>query len=175
MLFDDLEDVFVISKEYHPGEVKNKNKLPNALIEKLVLYSSDIGDTICDLFLGNFTTAYVGLQLSRRVVGFELNSAIFNYHLPLVEKIEFGCKINELKKVEVIVPRRAGQPITDSERWMILWRFDHMRDSGMTKKQALIELEAEFGRGHFGLINIIKERKIPLTLYCLLDVDIETT
>ena len=171
LLFDDLEDVFVISKEYHPGEKKNKNKLPNALIEKLVLYSSDVGDTVCDLFLGNFTTAYVSLQLSRRVIGFELNTAIFNHHLPLIQGIEFGCGLNELKKVEVMIPKKAGKPITADDRWMILWRFDCLRASGMTKKKALLELEAEFGRGHFGLINIIKERKTPPLAFVLLAID----
>jgi site-specific DNA-methyltransferase (adenine-specific) len=61
--YQDLEDVFIINKEYSPNKIKNQNKLPNALIEKLILYSSNIGDTVCDFFMGNFTTAMVAKKL----------------------------------------------------------------------------------------------------------------
>ena len=64
-LYQDLEDVFVINKEYKPakhGVIKNINKLPDALVEKLIMYSSNPGDMVCDFFMGNFTTAYNALR-----------------------------------------------------------------------------------------------------------------
>lgn len=76
-LYRDLEDVWIINKEYHPGKVKNKNKLPDALVEKMIAYSSDEGDIICDFFLGNFTTANVALRMGRVPMGFELNKEAF--------------------------------------------------------------------------------------------------
>lgn len=95
-LHADMEDVFVINKEYHPGRVKNKNKLPDELIRKLIQYSSDPGDLVCDFFMGNFTTAYQALALGRRVIGFELNQIAFNHHLPLIGQVGFGCELEAI-------------------------------------------------------------------------------
>jgi site-specific DNA-methyltransferase (adenine-specific) len=79
-LYRDLEDVWVIPRENHPGRMKNKNKLPDALVRKMVQYSSRTDDVVCDLFLGNFTTAYVASDLGRRVWGFEVNQEAFRHH-----------------------------------------------------------------------------------------------
>lgn len=79
-LYRDLEDVFVIQKDYSPGKKKNMNKLPEELIRKLVLYSSNKNDLVCDFFMGNFTTAYVALKLGRRVCGYEANKNSYDYH-----------------------------------------------------------------------------------------------
>ncbi len=83
-LNSDLEDVFIIHRENHTCNLRNSNKLPKLLIEKLIQYSSNPGDTIVDLFLGNFTTAYVGTQLDRRVIGFEINPSAFEYHVEIL-------------------------------------------------------------------------------------------
>ena len=39
-----LEDVWHINKEYRRGKTKNQNKLPEALVEKMLLHSSNMGD-----------------------------------------------------------------------------------------------------------------------------------
>ena len=57
LVYKDMEDVWLIKKEYKPGQTKNKNQLPEALLEKIILYSSKPGDVVCDLFLGGFSTA----------------------------------------------------------------------------------------------------------------------
>jgi site-specific DNA-methyltransferase (adenine-specific) len=75
--YKDLEDVWTIPKEFQRGKKKNINKLPGALVRKIIEYSSLPGDTVCDFFMGNFTTARVALQLSRNVLGFELNEIAF--------------------------------------------------------------------------------------------------
>jgi len=81
MRYRDLEDVWTINRENRPGELKNVNKLPEALIEKMILYSSNAGDVVCDFFLGNFTSAVVAKRLERIPAGFELNSIAFDYHI----------------------------------------------------------------------------------------------
>jgi len=67
------EDVWEIKREYLPGEKKNSTKLPDKLVEKILLYSSKEGDVILDPFLGNGTTAAACLKLKRRYIGFEIN------------------------------------------------------------------------------------------------------
>jgi site-specific DNA-methyltransferase (adenine-specific) len=79
-LYRDLEDVWVINKEYQPGQVKNKNKLPDELVAKMIDYSSDPKDIICDFFMGNFTTAYVSLKMGRTPIGFEINPESYKLH-----------------------------------------------------------------------------------------------
>tara|TARA_Y100000310_G_C20698933_1_gene827877 strand:- start:6143 stop:6910 length:768 start_codon:yes stop_codon:yes gene_type:complete len=85
LLYRDLEDVWVIKKEYAKGKMKNKNKLPEALVRKMVQYSSNEGDIVCDFFMGNFTTAFASLKSGRIPVGFEKNKEAFEYHMPLMK------------------------------------------------------------------------------------------
>ncbi|MHA1774225.1 MAG: DNA-methyltransferase [Candidatus Heimdallarchaeota archaeon] len=67
------EDVWEIKREYLPGEKKNSTKLPDKLVEKILLYSSKEGDLVLDPFLGNGTTAAACLKLNRHYIGFEIN------------------------------------------------------------------------------------------------------
>ena len=67
------EDVWEIKRDYKPGQKKNSTKLPDALVEKIILYSSQLGDIILDPFMGNGTTATAAIKLKRKYVGFEIN------------------------------------------------------------------------------------------------------
>ncbi len=87
-LYNDLENVWCIKRENKRGVRKNANKLPEALVEKMVAYSSAPGAVIGDFFLGNFTTARVARRLGRVIVGFEANPTAFDYFAP-----EFGCGV----------------------------------------------------------------------------------
>jgi site-specific DNA-methyltransferase (adenine-specific) len=78
--YRDREDVWTINREYYPGRLKNSNKLPDELVRKMIQYSSDPGDVVCDFFMGNFTTAYVGLAENRHVRGFEINKNAYDLH-----------------------------------------------------------------------------------------------
>jgi len=53
----DREDVWIINREYKPAKKKNKNELPTELLIKMISYSSNINDIVCDFFLGSFSTA----------------------------------------------------------------------------------------------------------------------
>jgi site-specific DNA-methyltransferase (adenine-specific) len=46
--YADMEDVWIINKEYQSSGMKNMNKLPSKLVEKIINYSSDKNDMVCD-------------------------------------------------------------------------------------------------------------------------------
>ena len=75
-----FESVWNIKREFH-REKKNANKLPERLIERMLILSSRKGDVVCDFFIGNFTTARVALQCGREPVGFELNRESYDHHM----------------------------------------------------------------------------------------------
>ena len=70
--YRDKEDVWDIKREYWSGDQKTPTKLPSALIEKLLLYSSRKNDTVLDPFLGSGQVAVVSKSLGRRFLGFEI-------------------------------------------------------------------------------------------------------
>lgn len=80
--YRDREDVFYIKKEYKTNEIHYTNQLPTELLSKLILYSSNEGDLICDMFLGSFSTAKVATMLGRRTVGFEISPETFETFKP---------------------------------------------------------------------------------------------
>jgi site-specific DNA-methyltransferase (adenine-specific) len=154
-LYNDLEDVWVINKEYRPGEIKNVNKLPNKLVEKMIQYSSNEGDIVCDFFMGNFTTADCALRLGRKVKGFELNKESYNYFLPKLDEINFGYDI--IKKDTQNPYFNQGKPLTDKEIENIKSRYEELIKIYKTKKATIETLTHEFGRGKFSLQNIINK------------------
>ena len=83
--YQDREDVWLINREYKPGKIKNKNELPTALLRKLILYSSNEGDLVCDFFLGSFSTAKVALALNRNATGFETNQTAFTHQSKIMQ------------------------------------------------------------------------------------------
>lgn len=83
--YQDREDVWMVPKEFKRECTKNKNELPYQLLSKIVQYSSNEGDFICDFFLGGFSTVTVAMELKRKVCGFEKN------------EITFSCRMSEKK------------------------------------------------------------------------------
>lgn len=75
--YADMQSVWHINKENHRGRKKNSNKLPEALVEKMIRYSSNEEDTVADFFMGNFTILSVCQKLNRKFVGIELNPEAF--------------------------------------------------------------------------------------------------
>lgn len=155
LLNKDLEDVFTINKEYNKGEFKNQNKLPNELINKLIMYSSNEGDLVSDFFLGNFTTAYCSKGLNRNFVGFEVNKDSYDYHKDKLQEFKEGSFMKE--PPEVVIPENKGKKITAEEIEKIYNRFDELTGKIKTKKEIIEILREEFGRGKFSIINILKK------------------
>lgn len=70
----DMMDVWRVKKVAgKKGEKKNLNRLPDELVRKMIIYSSNPGDVVADLFMGNFTTAKVAIEEGRSVMGSEKN------------------------------------------------------------------------------------------------------
>lgn len=155
--YQDMEDVWYIKKEYSQKQNKNINKLPNALVEKIIRYSSTYDDVICDLFLGNFTTAIVGLSIGRQIVGCEINPTIFQEQMPKVETIVFPIKENTPQPKESKAPKNTGQKITTEEASTIKKRYNELQLKYKTKKECVALLQKEFERGYFSIINILKK------------------
>lgn len=155
MNYQDLEDVWTINKEFAQGQKKNKNKLPNALIEKIILYSSNKDDIVCDFFQGNFTTAYCSIKLGRMPIGFELNKEAYDYNMSLISNLEFGFGLSHLKEVIVNNPDNQGKAITSEERDSIVQEYINLVDEGILKKDILKLLCAKYKRGKFSIINIV--------------------
>ena len=54
---------------------------PEALLERVILASSNEGEIVLDPFSGSFTTASVALKLKRKAIGIELNEPFFKIGL----------------------------------------------------------------------------------------------
>jgi len=72
--YADMEDVWVINREYLPKKMKNVNKLPVKLIRKIMRYSLPPDGVVLDPFLGNGTTHQAAiLEGAKKSIGFEIN------------------------------------------------------------------------------------------------------
>lgn len=156
--YKDREDVWVINKEFHPNKKKNKNKLPNKLIEKIIMYSSNEGDIVCDFFQGNFTSASCSIELGRIPIGFEMNKESYDYNMRIIKNLEFGSKLSELRTPIVDLPKNQGKKITEEERFEIIKEYNRLsEDSSLTKKNKIASLCEKFARGKFSIINILEK------------------
>ncbi|MEM1606655.1 MAG: site-specific DNA-methyltransferase [Candidatus Bathyarchaeia archaeon] len=70
------EDVWIIKRPYHRGEETAGNELPDELVERCIMTSSNPGDLVVDPVLGSGTTMRVCLKLNRRCLGIEINSRL---------------------------------------------------------------------------------------------------
>jgi site-specific DNA-methyltransferase (adenine-specific) len=157
MLYADLEDVWIINREYKPGKVKNKNELPFELLAKIIQYCSREGDVVCDFFLGSFSTAKVARGLNRVPVGFEINGNAFEYQVSRVEEIEPGSMLGRVKTGMNDDPENKGKSWLPEEVERLMIRFEGLVGAGMTRQAAIAELCGEFGRGRFSISNVIKK------------------
>ena len=157
--YRDREDVWTINKEFKPGQVKNKNELPKALLAKMILYSSNRDDMVCDFFLGGFSTARTALGLGRRACGFELNKQAFDYQVRQIQDIEYGELLDTLREVPQNRLTNKGKRLTGDEREKILASYDELIKTGCTKKSAIDRISGEFGRGYWSIMNILDRRR----------------
>jgi site-specific DNA-methyltransferase (adenine-specific) len=157
-LYRDMEDVWVINREYKPGEIKNKNVLPEQLVLKVLQYCSSPGDLVCDLFLGSFAIARIAKGMWRSCIGFELNKAIFDIGEKDVEAMVAGdlLKLYPSPAAQP-TPVNHGKPWTDADLVKLESLYDSLRDSGMTKAKATANLCRLFGRGRFSVTKALKK------------------
>jgi site-specific DNA-methyltransferase (adenine-specific) len=153
--YRDREDVWSINKEYKPGREKNKNELPAALLMKMMLYSSDEGDVVCDPFMGGFSTARVAIGLNRRFTGFEISERIFSKKLDEMGSVVPGGLLKDVRRPKGEAPPNQRKKWSDAERKDLARRYRRMRRDGRSKNEAMKELSKEFGRGRFAILNAL--------------------
>jgi site-specific DNA-methyltransferase (adenine-specific) len=155
--YQDREDVWYINREYKPGEIRNKNELPTELITKIIQYSSNEGDLVCDFFLGGFNTAKVATGLNRRIIGFELNKNSFNHHVKEMALIKPGYLLLNIRRGVDSSPANQRKRWTDSERKKLKKRYSEIYKKVKHKRETIRLLETEFGRGYFSILNQIEK------------------
>ena len=153
--YQDREDVWYIPKEYKPGQIKNKNELPTQLLVKMIQYSSNENDLVCDFFLGSFSTAKVAIGLNRRATGFEKNEISYNYQNPLMANIEIGNLLKNLRQPPENALFNQGKKLETEEINEILQQYKTYKNEGKTKKDSITLLTAKTGRGYWSLLKII--------------------
>jgi site-specific DNA-methyltransferase (adenine-specific) len=149
------EDVWIINREYKPGEIKNKNELPFELLKKMILYSSNTGDLICDFFLGSFSTAKVALGLGRDVCGFELNKKAFDYQMEQIKKIKKGELLNTLRKVPENKFKRKINDLTDLELSEVRRICMKKITEGHTKKNIVNSISEKYNLGTWSVLKFL--------------------
>lgn len=153
----DREDVWIINREYKPGQAKNKNELPTKLLIKMIQYSSNEGDLVCDFFLGGFSTAKVAIGLNRRATGFEISRQMFDAKSKEIETFNPGNLISDLRKPTVSTLENFGNAWTDDEIHRLKEGFLQLAARGMTKKEIVAQLGESHGRGRFAIVNALKK------------------
>ena len=92
MHYEDKEDVWTIKREYWNGDQKTPTKLPAELIKKILMYSSEAGDVVLDLFLGSGQVAVVSKMLNRQYLGFEIVRKYYEFARERLEKDIYRIK-----------------------------------------------------------------------------------
>ncbi|MBP2146010.1 site-specific DNA-methyltransferase (adenine-specific) [Methanofollis sp. W23] len=157
--YRDREDVWVINREYKPGQVKNKNELPTALLTRMIQYSSNADDVICDFFMGGFSTARVATGLGRKFVGFEVSETIFENGVHDLQAVTPGFLLSSLRTPVLGTPKNQRKRWTADERRRLDRQYEELRNKGTTRKRSIEILQEEFGRGRWAIERALKERK----------------
>jgi site-specific DNA-methyltransferase (adenine-specific) len=153
----DREDVWIINREYKPGQIKNKNELPFKLLTKMIQYSSNEGDLVGDFFFGGFSTAKVAIGLNRRAIGFEISNLMYDTKIKEMETITPGYLLPTLRTPIIKEIENLGQPWTNEDYAKLADRYNALIGSGKSKKDVIAELCEEFGRGRFSIAKALEK------------------
>jgi site-specific DNA-methyltransferase (adenine-specific) len=147
--YRDREDVWLINREYKPRKAKNKNELPSALLQKIIAYSSNEGDLVCDFFMGGGSTAAAAIGMNRRFAGFEISSAAFDACVAKLQKLRGGALLKDAPSPHVVANR--GKSWTGAELDELRARYNALRSTGAGKRDAVVALSREFKRGAWAI------------------------
>lgn len=87
-------DVWMIGRNYQPGQLKNGTKLPEKVVMNCIDFASRPGYLVLDPFMGNGTTACVAKGSYRHYLGFEINIGMQR----VIEANVNSVKVGELYK-----------------------------------------------------------------------------
>ena len=120
--YKDRLSVQALKREYKPQQIKNKNQLPESMIDKFILYSSNRGEMVMDPFAGSFSTGRSALRYGRHFIGFEKNPHAVLTFAPSLNSIKVVSKPRAIKPSTALVERR--QKMRES------WKAKRLRDKG---------------------------------------------
>lgn len=160
--YQDREDVWDMNREYKRKRTKNKNELPLELLVKMIQYSSDPGDTVCDMFMGGFSTAKAAIGLDRRFVGFEISKQIFSTRLKDVEGLKPGYLQDGLRTPMCVQIRNQGKSWTEAELSHMRERFLQLKANRVKKYKIIPALCEEFGRGRWAIEKALKKNGLGM-------------
>jgi site-specific DNA-methyltransferase (adenine-specific) len=152
--YRDREDVWTIAREYKPGRKKNKNELPQALLQKMIAYSSNPGDLVCDFFMGGGSTGAVALAMNRRFAGFEISKTVYAAAAQRILSAVPGSLLEPAIEPHVVPNRGKTWSEDESERLQQRYRDLHM--SGATQTAIVQVLSREFARGAWAIRKRLK-------------------
>ena len=153
--YQDREDVWIINREYKPGQIKNKNELPTELLTRIIQYSSNENDVVCDFFLGSFSTAKVAKGLNRKAVGFELSKAAYTHQMKSIAGLEKGYLLGKIRKPPSNIYFSRSKPLSDDEKQAIVEEYRDLRYRGQNKKMSIDTLSLKFGRGYWSILRLV--------------------
>lgn len=154
--YRDREDVWLINREYKPGQTKNMNELPLELLVKMLQYSSNPGDLVCDLFMGGFTTAKACVGLNRRFIGCEVSETSFEHQIPKMRKLNQGYLLSDLRVPARERLTRRGKAWTGEEQTSLLQDFRRLRSEGKGRQEAIAILSQKHLRGKWALERMLR-------------------
>ena len=153
-VYDDLQDVIKINKEYKPGQEKNSNALPLKLVEKLIKHTTKVNDVVLDIFSGGFTTQFAALKLKRIAWGCEINQNSCEQFFPKLENFQAVYQtevdLNGYEKPARL--KNQGQPLSENEKERIRAYFQSLQG---TKKARLAATAQAFQRGVWSIMRIV--------------------
>src|SRR5579883_2995463 len=155
MNYRDREDVWVINREYKPGRTKNKNELPHGLLKKMLAYSSNPGDLVCDFFTGGGSTGVVAVGMNRRFVGFEISKAAHRSAVARIEATAPGSMLEAPSPQHVV--KNRGKTWTAAEMRRLRERYGDLHARGATQAAIVNALSEEFERGAWAIRKRLRE------------------
>ena len=153
--YQDREDVWTIPREYKPGIIKNKNELPLSLLMKIIQYSSNEGDTVCDFFLGSFSTARAAIGLGRRAIGFEISTPLFQARIGEIEGLSPGFLLPEIRVPEPGSAPNAGNRWSPGEKERLIADYEVLKGQGVTHRDGVGVLSSKYGRGRWAVEKVL--------------------
>lgn len=80
--FSDIQLVKNVSRE----KTEHPCPIPVALMERIILLTTNEGDTVCDPFIGGGTTAIACLNTNRNFIGFEIDPKYYDIAIERINK-----------------------------------------------------------------------------------------
>ncbi len=107
--YHDMEDVWYIPREYWNGDVKTPTKLPAAIVQKILQYSSVEGDVVLDPFLGSGQVAVVAQAMRRHYIGFEIVPEYYYFALRRLQERVYRIKAASFESEDMRLPLDVDQ------------------------------------------------------------------